>query len=784
MKRLVVCLLSLLSHPLFAQLNIIPAPAEIKMGKGQFAIDRTTAIILEGGNLQRSAKYLTNFFDKKYGFKIEIIADDSKRNRTQKEIVLNYERLDNELPGAYRLEVNDKQIYIAGDNEEGVFYGIQTLIQLIVGDKNVTDGQYHKLSVPQLSVTDAPRFEYRGAHLDVCRHFFSVEEVKQYIDYLATYKYNKFHWHLTDDQGWRIEIKKYPKLTSIGGYRNGTIIGRYPGKSNDSLHYGGFYTQDQIKEVVKYAADRYIEVIPEIEMPGHASAAIAAYPELSCFPEEDTKVAENWPWAGPRKGKQVQQTWGVFEDVFVPSENTFKFLQDVIDEIVPLFPSNYIHIGGDECPKDNWKRSAFCQQLIKENDLKDEHGLQSYFIRRMEKYINQKGKQIIGWDEILEGGLAPNATVMSWRGEDGGIAAAKENHDVIMTPQSYCYFDHSQSRSEDSVTIGNYLPLQKVYGYEPQPASLSADQQKHIKGAQFNLWTEYIGNMRKLEYMIFPRMIAFSEVLWSGKEQRNWKDFQKKLPAIFERLDVQRINHSSTYFDPKTRLINKDGKIYWELTSSYEDAAISYEKYVRGNPVTVTAPYIGPILIDKSSEFTVFAITKNFSEITKTKMLLNKFKQDFYINLASGKKISLHNEPSPKYAGDGAFTLVNGIQNTMGLVRPSEFLGFNGTDLEAIIDLGKTTFINEIALHVFEQTNSWIYRPQSVSFYSSSDSIHFKLLETTSTASGKINLLYSTKLTEPARFVKVVAKNAGKIPEGNPGAGLPAWLFADEIEVH
>jgi len=356
---------------------------------------------------------------------------------------------------------------------------------------------------------------------------------------------NYFHWHLTDDQGWRIEIKKYPRLTQIGGYRNGTIIGHFPGTGNDNKHYGGFYTQDQVREVVAYATKRYVTVVPEIEMPGHASAAIAAYPELSCFPEESTKAPEKTVWAGPATGKQVQQTWGVFEDVFAPTERTFTFLQDVLDEVIPLFPSKYLHIGGDESPKESWKRSAFCQQLIAEKGLKDEHGLQSYFVQRMEKYLNSKGKTIIGWDEILEGGLAPNAVVMSWRGEEGGIAAAKLKHQVIMTPASHVYFDYSQVKPDDSLTIGGYLPIRKVYSYEPLPKQLSEEEGTYVLGAQANLWTEYLPYSTSIEYQIFPRISALSEVLWSPKASRQWEEFEPRLRNQMKRYDLWKVHYGA-----------------------------------------------------------------------------------------------------------------------------------------------------------------------------------------------------------------------------------------------
>lgn len=518
---------------------IIPEPASLAMGKGMFTINPTTKIVTAGANFDKSAIFLQQYLKTIYGLQLPVINGGSEKNN----IVLRKKKIVHPINGAYDLEITAHKAIIEGD-ATGVFYGVQSLIQLLPFTKNTT------LTIPQLTVNDKPRFAYRGMHLDVARHFFPVAFVKKYIDFLAMHKMNVFHWHLTEDQGWRIEIKKYPKLTEIGGFRNGTTIGRYPGTGNTNTKYGGFYTQEQIKEVVQYATNRYIEVIPEIELPGHSSAAIAAYPELSCFPEEATKHPAKVAWSGTTDGKLVQQTWGVFEDVFVPSDNTFNFLENVFDEVINLFPSKYIHIGGDECPKEAWKRSAFCQQLMKEKGLKDEHELQSYFIQRIEKYLNGKGKQIIGWDEILEGGLAPNATVMSWRGEKGGIAAAKENHAVIMTPGEWMYFDHAQTKNEDSVTIGGYTTVQKVYSYEPIPKGLTKEQEQFILGAQANVWTEYITNTVKLEYMIFPRMSALSEVLWSPKEKRSWPNFEKKLQNQFKRYDWLGYNYSKAYFDP------------------------------------------------------------------------------------------------------------------------------------------------------------------------------------------------------------------------------------------
>jgi len=536
MKPILLSAAVLLNVLTFAQISVIPQPVSLKEPRtaAKFSLTPTTQIVLEGSNTENSANFLNDYLQQFYHFKLNMSKNASGGNV----IRLKDGRTDNVLTGVYELVVNNKGISIAGDDETGLFYGIQTLIQLLP-----TQGSNSKLPIPFVSIKDHPRFAYRGMHLDCGRHFFPVSFVKKYIDYIALHKMNYFHWHLTEDQGWRIEIKKYPRLTEVGGWRNGTIIGRYPGTGNDGKRHGGFYTQDEIKDVVAYAAKRYITVIPEIEMPGHSSAAIAAYPFLSCFPNEWTKHPPQCAWSGDTTGKQVQQTWGVFEDVFCAGkDSTFQFLEDVLDEVIPLFPSKYIHVGGDECPKTHWKRCPFCQQRIKDEHLKDEHELQSYFIQRIEKYLNSKGKILIGWDEILEGGLAPKAVVMSWRGEQGGIAAAQQNHQVIMTPGPWVYLNYSQTHNEDSVTIGGYLPLQKVYGYQPVPAALSKEQQKYILGAQGNLWTEYIGNERIAEYMLFPRMSALSEVLWSQKKDS--VDFARKLKVQYKRYDLWKANYS------------------------------------------------------------------------------------------------------------------------------------------------------------------------------------------------------------------------------------------------
>jgi hexosaminidase len=528
------------------EVSIIPQPTSVTKKEGSFSISAKTTLQIKNAGQQKAANFLNKYLQEFYGFQLKVTVGNGAKN------AISLVNTNSNAPkGTYTLESSSNGVVINGANEEGVFYGVQSLIQLLPIQKSSA------LSIPAVSIQDQPRFVYRGMHLDEGRHFFGMDFVKKYIDFIAMYKLNTFHWHLTEDQGWRIEIKKYPKLTTVGGFRNANIIGRYPGKGSNNTRYGGFYTQAQIKEIVKYAADRFVTIIPEIEMPGHASAAIAAYPELSCFPNESTPAIPTMHSAATLEAlkkpgtKIVQETWGVFDDVFTPTENTFTFLQNVLDEVMALFPSTYIHIGGDECPKESWKRSEFCQKLIKEKGLKDEHGLQSYFIGRIEKYLNSKGRQIIGWDEILEGGLAPNATVMSWRGEKGGIEAAKEKHNVIMTPGGWMYFDHQQNKKEDSVTIGGYTTIQKVYSYEPLPKEMDPADYKYVLGAQANVWTEYMNNTAKAEYMVFPRISALSEVLWTNKENKSWPSFEKKLLHEFKRYDNFKINYSKAYFNPE-----------------------------------------------------------------------------------------------------------------------------------------------------------------------------------------------------------------------------------------
>ena len=515
----------------------------------------------------------------------------------------------------------------------------------------------------------------------------------------------------------------------------------------------GFYTQEQIKEVVAYAQARQITIIPEIEMPGHSQAAIAAYPELGCT------------------GKQVEVAtkWGVFEEVYCPKEATFKFLENVIDEVIDLFPGKYIHIGGDEAPKTRWKQCKYCQRLIKKEGLKDEHELQSYFISRMEKYINSKGKQIIGWDEILEGGLAPNATVMSWRGTSGAVQAAKEHHDVILTPGSHCYFDHYQSDDpNEPVAIGGFLPLEKVYSFNPIPEELTKEEAKYVLGAQGNVWTEYMKTSEKVEYMAFPRMVALSEVVWSSPESRDYENFKKRLVNYQNRLDILKVNYANHLYELSGKLSTENNALTYSLKASSDDKFIRYT--TDGTEPTVTSQlYTKPISIEKTT-------TIKAASFDETKQLSSLFTETVRIHKAIGKKINLNVEPNSRYNAGGKKALINGISGSKKRYGDKEWLGFWGDDVEITIDLGEKTAINSISTRFHNGNGQWIYAPKKVEIILDEKSYNYNLEK-------KQDLLYNVQyeLNASSRYVRIKVANFGVIPDGKQGAGNKAWTFIDEI---
>lgn len=522
-------------HAWSQTLSIIPQPKEIQYQKGVFHFSPETKIVAENSFNSSDIHWFNETLLSYYGYSLQVVNKTPVNGNC---IVFARPDWEAGFYENYHLQISESKITVTAERDgAGNFYALQTLLQILPVQEKPSGKLPPKsnFSLPCVSIKDSPRFEWRGMHLDVCRHFFPVSFVKRYIDLLALYKMNTFHWHLTEDQGWRIEIKKYPKLTTVGAYRNGTMIGKYSNQLYDSLRYGGFYTQEEIKEVVAYAQKRHVTIVPEIEMPGHSVAAIASYPWLSCT----------------GKPIEVAKGWGVFDDVYCTKDSTFQFLQDVLTEVIALFPGKYIHIGGDECPKTRWKSCVNCQNRIKKEGLKDEHELQSYFIKRIEKFLNSKGKQIIGWDEILEGGLAPNAAVMSWRGTQGGIDAAKQKHKVVMSPGKPCYFDHYQHKPTlmEPLAIGGYNPVDSVYMYEPMSSQLTETERTYIMGAQGNVWTEYILNEQHVEYMAVPRMTALAEVLWTLPEQKNLKDFKnrfKQHALLLDRMNVFYAKHILT----------------------------------------------------------------------------------------------------------------------------------------------------------------------------------------------------------------------------------------------
>jgi hexosaminidase len=506
------------------EVQIIPQPASLVNMEGTFSIGSRTKILInsESAEMHKVTSVLSQRLEDFYGISNKISFSGAPE---KKSIFLKLNTGMSVSKEAYHLTVSPKGIMLESPSPSGLFYGVQTMLQLMPLQKV----KLSEVVLPSVEIRDAPRFAWRGLHLDVGRHFMPKEFIKKYLDYMAIHKFNTFHWHLTEDQGWRIEIKKYPRLTEVGSVRKETLVGHYGSKTYDGTPAGGFYTQDEVKEIVAYAADRFITVVPEIEMPGHSLGALTAYPELGCT-------------GGPY---EVATTWGVFDDVYCAGkEETYAFLQDVLTELIPLFPGEYFHIGGDECPKTRWAKCPLCKQKMKDEGLKTEHELQGYFVQRMEKFLNENGKKLIGWDEILEGGLASNAAVMSWRGEKGGIAAAKEHHYVVMTPGEYCYLDHYQADPKNEpLAIGGFLPLKKIYSYEPVPAGLTEEEAKYVLGAQGNVWTEYMKSPEQVEYMVFPRAAALAEVLWSPKGPKDYDNFKVRLKILTKLYDILGINY-------------------------------------------------------------------------------------------------------------------------------------------------------------------------------------------------------------------------------------------------
>lgn len=638
----------------------------------------------------------------------------------------------------YQLTVTNTGIEIQYSNYQSLCNAFQSLNQLVQNPKELTG----------IRISDQPAFSYRGVHLDCSRHFFTIGELRKFIDQMAKLKFNRFHWHLTDDQGWRIEIKKYPKLTTVGAWRDSTLIGHFSKRPVewDYTKYGGFYTQEEAKQLVEYARIRGIEIIPEIEMPGHARAALAAYPELSCTEKELPVVG----------------TWGVFDDVFCSQEKTRSFLKDVLDEIIEIFPSQVIHIGGDECPKVNWEKCPKCKAIMTENHLSTSHELQSFFIRDIEKHVNSKGRTIIGWDEILEGGLAPNAQVMSWQGVEGGILAAKQKHQVVMTPTSYCYFDYYQSgHPSEPLAIGGYLPLEKVYQFNPVKG-LEDEYKRYILGGQANLWTEYLPNIQAVEYNAYPRLVAMAEVLWN-QSKVPYPDFVEAL---------------SNYYLPQLR---KDGV---RFSTSFLDPKLEIRPYKTGVSYGLIKP-VDEVLFTLNNEVVSGINIERTEQVKEERYLIHSNIGDqelrvcdytFTSHLALGKRVEFDTKPHEKYNHNGSLGLTNGIVGKTPW-KGNEWLGFNNDTIQFILDMETVTSFNKIEIGTLNDPGSWIYRPERYHIQVSSNGKKYKTV-----AKSKMNgdLIQVNKKMK-ARFVKVCIYNKELIPQGQTGAGFTPWTFINEI---
>ena len=751
------------------QIAIVPYPNHLETGRGTYRVtDRP--VTCDSRTDERTQRAVVGF-----AARLATVTGGTNPVTVADEVPASGIRFvtDESLPAeGYELNVDGEGIEVRASQFPGFLYALQSLEQLlpaaVYGTEPAPDAAWE---VPCVKIADAPRFAYRGMHLDVARHFFSVDEVKRYIDVMAIHKLNTLHWHLTDDQGWRIEIKRYPELTAVGSIRKATVVRKEWG-TYDGTPYGGFYTQDEIRDVVKYAADRGVTVIPEIDLPGHMLAALTAYPELGCT-------------GGPY---EVWGRWGVADDVLCPGrEKTFEFLEGVLTEVMELFPSEYIHIGGDECPKVRWEKCPRCQAKIRQLGLKDdgehtaEHYLQSYVTDRIGKFLAQHGRRIIGWGEILEGRAPSDAVVMSWRGSEGGIAAAKLGHDVIMTPNSHFYFDYYQSLDTDAEPfgIGGYIPMEQVYSYDPAFPELTPEQQKHILGVQANLWTEYVLSDEHLEYMLLPRLAALSEVQWCQPETKDWNRFigSFRMDEIYSQMGYEFAKHifgvtASYAVDPEK------GGVVMTLTTQ-GGAPIRYT--LDGSDPTASSPlYKAPVTIGESCTFKAAALREGM----QTPVYTRKF--DF--NKATGRRIALNAAPTLKYTYGGASLLVDGYRGGP-VYSNGAWIGFLNEPLDVTIDMQGAKPYSAVTVESLVEKGEWVFPPSSVGVYLSDDGSEFTeaaLMSVPQETAGSPDGVKPFKVLFPetsARYLRVVARTVDPIPAWHGAAGQKAHMFVDEIIV-
>ena len=749
-----------------ANYEVIPLPEMITTPQADadkpFVLTADTKITYPEGDasLQQYAGFLQEYIKKQAGIEVNIAPNQNNETNTIA-LLQNYQNNNKE---AYQVVVNAKNITVNGASKAGTFYGVQLL------RKSIPVQKVGKVIFPAKEITDKPYFAYRGGHLDSARHFFNADSVRIYIDMLALHNINKFHWHLTDDQGWRFESKKYPELTVVGSTRSQTMVNKQ-WDTFDGKPHGGFYTQQEMKDIVKYAADRNITVIPEIDLPGHMVAALATYPQLGCT-------------GGPYK---VRETWGIAEDVLCAGNpETYDFIKNILEEVTEVFPSEYIHIGGDECPKDSWKKCPKCQAKIKELGIKGdakhtaEEYLQSHIITFAEDVLAKKGRKIIGWDEILEGGLAPNATVMSWRGIGGAIEAAKSNHDAIMTPVSYCYFDYYQTDKTDKepLAIGGYVPVERVYSFNPYPDALNKEQQKHILGVQANVWTEYIKTFKHVQYMVLPRFAALAEVQWEDPAKpKDYNQFLQRLMRLLPIYQLEGYNYAKHIFDLRAEVKPEVGDIQVTL-SCLQDTPIYYTTD-GSEPTKSSNVYKEPLKLTQDTHLKA----KVFGQETES-----SFEQQFLFNKATVRPIEFLSKPSYNYTFGGAITLVDGRKGGTNS-RSGEWLGFSEAPCEVVITLKENTPVKEVRFNALIETGDWIYPPTSFEVWGSKDGKSYNLLakENYALPNKALKEIKTYSLSFPEKevtYLKVKINGVNKIPSFHQGAaGKPGFLFIDEIQV-
>lgn len=743
--------------------EIIPKPLDVNCkGDASFLLKDGVAVIYPENNrkMQDNAEFLVDYVERQTGVKLTSHAGMPVDGA----ICLTLDLSDDNAE-AYKLIVNDKRVCISGASEAGVFYGIQTL------RKSLPVAQDINVNLSAVEIYDKPRFAYRGAMLDVARHFYTVDEVKTFIDMLALHNINRFHWHLTDDQGWRIEIKKYPKLMSVASERKETVVGRWYSGIYDGKPYGGYYTQDELRDVIDYAAKRHITIIPEVDLPGHMQAALTAYPELGCT-------------GGPY---EVRTIWGVSQDVLcVGNDFTLQFVKDVLSEVADIFPSEYIHIGGDECPKVRWEKCPKCQERIKSLGLKSdakhtkEQRLQSYMIQEAAKYLKEKGKRIIGWTEILEGGLVPDATLMSWIGESGGIEAAHQHHDVIMTPNTYLYFDYYQSKKveDEPLAIGGYLPIEKTYNYEPMPKELTKEEQQYIKGVQANLWTEYIPVFSQVQYMVLPRLGAAAEVQWTDPSKKDYKDFLRRVPHLVAVYDCYGWNYATHVYD-----VNVDMKadtvnhvLNVQLSTMADDPI--YYTLDGQDPTEKSLKYTKPFTIDQSVVLKTMAVHPDrTSKISVDTIRFNK---------ATLKPVVLLQPNESRFSPDGPVVLVDG-RNGNHSFDTGAWLTVAGNDLEAVINMQAETILSSASVHVYVRKDAWLFDARGFSVSVSSDNKNYKEVASQEykqmQESDSDGIIEHELLFDPckATYVKIKVISEKSMPDWHWNAGKAPFLLVDEI---